>query len=144
MSLSYSSLSMHLPLCLLIRKMKWEWILKQCNNSDEGDKILVNIKKWTTIGHSSTQQDNQNRNFKINSAMILTFVFVYRNAAKVAGNIDNCVIICTNGVVMSWCIGRNKDKCNVNMYTTYDVPSHRKSLTYSQYTCLYFDRYTTT
>ena len=47
--------------------------------------------------------------------MILTFVFVYRNAAAVADNINNCVIICTIDVVMSWCIGKKKDKCTVNM-----------------------------
>ena len=62
--------------------------------------------------------------------MILTFVFVYRDAATVAGNIDNCVIICTNNVVMSWCIGRNKDNCNVNMYTTYDVKERCCGLAY--------------
>ena len=38
--------------------------------------------------------------------MILNFLFVYRNAATVAGNIKNCVIICTNDVVMLWCIGK--------------------------------------
>ena len=86
--------------------MKRELVLKQCNNSDEGDKLLINIKQRTTIGHSSTHHDNHNRDFKINSAMILTFVFVYRNAATVAVNIKNCVIICTKDVVMSWCIGR--------------------------------------
>ena len=53
--------------------------------------------------------------------MILTFVFVYRNNATVAGNIKNCVIICKNGVVWSRCIGQNKDKNIVNMSTTYDV-----------------------
>ena len=82
---------------------------------------MINIKQWTTIGHSSTQHDNHNRDFKINSAMILNFVFVYHKAATVAVNINNCVIICTNDVVMSWCIGQKKDKCTVNMYTTYDV-----------------------
>ena len=80
--------------------------MKQCNNSDEGDKILINIKKLTTIGHSSTQHDNHDCDFKINSAMILTFVSVYCNAATVALNIKDCVIICTKDVVMSWCIGR--------------------------------------
>ena len=53
--------------------------------------------------------------------MILTFVLVYRNDATVAGNINNCVIICKNCVVQSWYIGRNKDRCIVNMSTTYDV-----------------------
>ena len=61
---------------------------------------------WTKIGRSYTQHDNHNRDFKINSAMILTSVFVYCNAATVAVNINNCVLICTNDVVMSWCIGR--------------------------------------
>ena len=130
MSLSYSNLITHLPLCLLIGKMKWEWILKQYNNSDEGDKLLINIKQWTKIGHSSTQRDNHNRDFKINSAMILTFVFVYRNAATFSGNINNCVIICTNDVVMSWCIGRKKDKCTLNIYTTYDVTEQCYVLAY--------------
>ena len=80
--------------------------MKQCNNSDEGDKLLINIKQFTTIGHRYTQHNNHNRDFKINSAMILTFVFVYRIAATVAVNINNCVIIWTNDVVMSWCIGQ--------------------------------------
>ena len=80
--------------------------MKQCNNSDGGDKILINIKQCTTIGHSYTQHNNHNCNFKINGAMILTFVFVYRNTATVAVNIKNCVLICTKDVVMSWCIGR--------------------------------------
>ena len=62
--------------------------------------------------------------------MIFTFVFVYRNAATVAGNIKNCVIICTNGVVMLWCIGRKKDKCTVNMYTTYVVIEQCYGLAY--------------
>ena len=53
--------------------------------------------------------------------MILTFVFVYRNAATFAGNIKNCVIIFTKNVVRSRCIARNKDKCIVIMLTTYDV-----------------------
>ena len=101
--------------------MKWKWILKQCTNSDEGDKSLINIKQWTTIGHSCTRHNNHNCDFKINSAMILTYVFVYCNNATVAGNINNCVIIFSNDVVRSRCIGRNKDKCIVNMWTTYDV-----------------------
>ena len=37
-----------------------------------------------TIGHSQKRNDIQNRNFKINSAMILTFVFVERNTETVA------------------------------------------------------------
>ena len=86
--------------------MKWEWVLKQCNNSDGGDKLLINIKQWTTIGHSYTQHDNHIHDFKTNSAMIPTFVFVNRNAATVAVNIKNCVLICTKDVVMSCCIGR--------------------------------------
>ena len=93
MSLSYSNLSTHLPLCLLIRKMKWEWVLKQCNNSDEGDKFLINIKQWTTIGNRFTQHDNHNHDFKINSAMILTFVFVYCHASTVSVNINK---LCDN------------------------------------------------
>ena len=62
--------------------------------------------------------------------MILTFVFVYHNAATVAGNINNCVIICTNDVARSRCIGQNKDKCIVNMYTTYDVTEQCYGLAY--------------
>ena len=104
--------------------------MKQFNNSDEGDKPFINIKQRTTIGHSSTQHNNRNRDFKINSAMILTFVFFYRNAATVAGNIKNCVIICTNDVVMPWCIGRKKGKCTVNMYTTYYVTERCYGLAY--------------
>ena len=84
----------------------------------------------TTIGHSSTQHDNHNHDFKINSVMILTFVLVYSNAATVASNIKNCVIIFTNDMVMSWCIGRNKDKCTVNMYTTYDMTERCYDLSY--------------
>ena len=67
---------------------------------------MINIKQRTTLGHSSTQHDNHNPDFKINSAMILIFVFVYPNAKTVAVNIKNCVIICTKDVVMSWCIGQ--------------------------------------
>ena len=130
MPLYYSNQSTHLPSCLLIRKMKWEWILKQFNNSDEGDKRLIDIKQWKTIGHSCTQHNNHNRDFKINSAMVLTFVSVYCNAATVAGNIKNCVIICTNGVVRSRCIARNKDKCIVDMYTTFDVTEQCYGLAY--------------
>ena len=89
--------------------------MRQCNNSDEGDKRLINIKQRTTIGHICTRHDNHNRDFKINSGMILTFVFIYRNDATVAGNIKNCVIICKNGVIRSQCIGRNKEKNIVNM-----------------------------
>ena len=89
--------------------------MKQCNNSDEGDKPLINIKERTTIGQSCTRDDNHNRDFKINSAMILIFVFVYRNDATVAGNINKCVIICKNNLVWSRCIGINKDKIIVNM-----------------------------
>ena len=62
--------------------------------------------------------------------MILTFVFVYRNTATVAGNIKNCVIIFTNDVVRSRCISRNKDKYIVNMYTTYDVTEQCYGLDY--------------
>ena len=62
--------------------------------------------------------------------MILTFVLFYRNAATVAGKIKNCVIICINNVVMSWCIIQNKDKCAVNMYTTYDVTERCYGLAY--------------
>ena len=53
--------------------------------------------------------------------MILTFGFVYRNDARVAGNINNCVIICKNYPSRSRSIGQNEDKCIVNMQTTYDV-----------------------
>ena len=93
--------------------MKWEWILKQCNNSDEGDKILINIKQWTTRGHSYTQHDNHNRDFKINSAMTLNFVSIYPNATTVAVNIKNCVIICTNDMV----IVNQKNKMGVSIET---------------------------
>ena len=62
--------------------------------------------------------------------MILIFVFIYCNASTVAVNINNCVIICTNDVVMSWCIGRKKDKCTVNMNTTYDVTERCYGLAY--------------
>ena len=62
--------------------------------------------------------------------MILTFVFVYRNSATVAGNIKNYVIIFTNEVVRSRCIRRNKDKCILNMYTTYDVTEQCYGLDY--------------
>ena len=129
-----SNLSTHLPLCLLIRKMKWEWVLKQRNNSDEGEMFLINIKQWTTIGHSSTQHDNHNRNFKNNSAMILTFVFVYRNTATVAINIKNYVIICTNDVVMLWCISRKKRQ----VYCEYEhnVRCDRTVLRFSLPSCL--------
>ena len=42
--------------------------------------------------HSYTQHDNHNRGFKINSAMILTSVFVDHNAVTVAVNIKTpCV-----------------------------------------------------
>ena len=79
--------------------MKYEWIAKQCNNSDAGNKNLINIKQWTTRGNSGTQHDNHNHDFKINNEMILTFVFVYYNDAMFAGNINDCVIICNNDVV---------------------------------------------
>ena len=62
--------------------------------------------------------------------MIPTCVFVYRNTATIAGNIKNCVIICSKDVVMSWCIGQNKDKCTVNMYTAYDVTERCYGLAY--------------
>ena len=65
--------------------------------------------------------------------MILTFVLVYRNAVTVAVNIKNCVIIYTNNVVMSWCIGRKKDKCTVNMYTAYDVTERCYGLAYLRF-----------
>ena len=38
----------------------------------------------TTIGHSLTRNNIHNRDFKINSAIILTFVFVERNTVTVA------------------------------------------------------------
>ena len=62
--------------------------------------------------------------------MILNFVFLYCNAATVAVNIKNCVIICTNDVVVLWCISRKKDNCTVNMYTTYDVTERCYGLDY--------------
>ena len=66
--------------------------MKQCNNSDGEDKLVINIKIETTIGHSYTQHDINNRDFKINSAMILTFVFDNHNTALVAVNImKECV-----------------------------------------------------
>ena len=67
--------------------------------------------------------------------MILTFLFVYRSDAKVAGNIKNCVIICKNDVVWSRCIGRNKDKCIVNMQRTYDLTEQ----CYGLGLCKYYD-----
>ena len=79
--------------------MKREWIAKKCKNSDEGDKNLINIKQWKTRGNSGTRSDNHNGYFKINNEMILTFVFIYGNDAMVAGNMNNCVIICNNDVV---------------------------------------------
>ena len=45
---------------------------------------MINIKNETTIGKSYTLHDIHNRNFKINIAMIITFVFVERNAVTVA------------------------------------------------------------
>ena len=60
---------------------------------------MINIKKWTTRGNSGTWHDNHNRDFKINNEMILTFVLVYRSDAMVAGNINDCLIICNNDVV---------------------------------------------
>ena len=66
--------------------------MKKCNNSDEGDKLMISIQQRTSLGHSSTQHDNHNPDFKINSAMILTFVFINRNAVTVAANIKKkCV-----------------------------------------------------
>ena len=62
--------------------------------------------------------------------MILNFAFVYCNDATVAVNIKNYVIICTINVVMSWCIRREKDKCTVNMNTTYDVTERSYGLAY--------------
>ena len=79
--------------------MKCEWIAKQCNNSVEGDKSLINIKQWTTRGNSGTWHNNHNQYFKINIEIILTLLFVYSNDTMVAGNIKNCVIICKNDVV---------------------------------------------
>ena len=76
---------------------------------------MINIKQWTARGKRGTQHNKQNRAFKINNEMNLTFVFIYRNAAMFAGNINNCMIICNNDVVKLSCIGQNKDQFIVNM-----------------------------
>ena len=60
---------------------------------------MKNIQQWTARGNSGTRRDKHNRAFKINNDMKLTFVFVYRNGAMFAGNINDCVIICNNDVV---------------------------------------------
>ena len=60
---------------------------------------MINIKQWTARGNSGTRHDKHNRALKINNEMNLTFVFVYRNDAMFAGNINNCVIMCNNDVV---------------------------------------------
>ena len=62
--------------------------------------------------------------------MILIFVFVNLNAATVAVNINNCVLICTKDVVMSWCIGQKRVKCTVNTKTTYDVTEQWYGISY--------------
>ena len=77
--------------------MKCEWVLKQCNNSDGEDKLVINIKEWTTIGHIYTQHDIDNRDLKINSAMILTFVLVNHNAVTVAVNIKKTCVNMNKG-----------------------------------------------
>ena len=51
----------------------------------------------TTIGHSYTQNDIHNRDFKINSAMILTFVFVNINAVTVAVQIKKTCVNMNKG-----------------------------------------------
>ena len=54
--------------------------------------------------HSYTRHDIHDRNFKINSAMILTFVFVNRNAVTVAVNINKT------------CVNMNKGRGSVVVY----------------------------
>ena len=60
---------------------------------------MIDIKQWTARGKSGTRHDKHNHAFKINNEMKLTFVFVYRNDAMFAGNINDCVIIFNNDVV---------------------------------------------
>ena len=55
---------------------------------------MEDIQQWTSRGNSGNQHDKHNRALKINNEMKITFVFVYRNYAMFAGNINNCVIIC--------------------------------------------------
>ena len=57
------------------------------------------------IGHSYRQNDIHNRDFKLNSAMILTFVFVERNAVTIAIKLKKICVNVDKGrgyVVVYW------------------------------------------
>ena len=71
--------------------------MKQCNNSDGEDKLVIKNNNETKIGHSYTRHNIHNRDFKINSAMILTFVFVDRNAVKIAVKIKKTCVNTNKG-----------------------------------------------
>ena len=53
------------------------------------------------IGHSYRRKNIHGRDYKINSAMILTLVFVENNAVMIAVRLK-----WTKDWVMSWCIGK--------------------------------------
>ena len=89
--------------------------MKQCNNLDGEDKLVINIKYETTIGHIYTQHNFYNRDFKINSAIILTFVFANRDAGMVAVKIKKM------------CVNMNKGRGYVVVYRS------KKSQVYCEY-----------
>ena len=77
--------------------------MKKCNDSDAKE-------------HSQRRKNVHGRIYKINSAMILTVVFVERNAFLISVKLE-----WTKDVVMSWCIGQKLGTCTVFTKTTSDV-----------------------
>ena len=77
--------------CELIETKCRIWLLET--------KKMKNIQQLTERGNSGTHHDKHNRVFRIKNEMKLIFVFVYCNDAMFAGNINDCMIICNNGVI---------------------------------------------
>ena len=73
---------------------------------DREDKLVIISDNETKIGHSLKRNDIHNHNFKINSAIISTFVFVNCNAETVAVQIKKM------------CVTTNKGRVYVVVYRT--------------------------
>ena len=78
--------------------------MKQFNNSDGDNKLVIISDNETTIGRSKRQNNIHNSDLEINSAIILTFVFVNCNTETVAVNIRKT------------CVNTNKGRVYVMVY----------------------------